>query len=895
MFRGGAANPYDDIVAKTTDENLTSENWELIMNLCDKVLDEGDQGARNVIAAILKRLAHRNANVQLYSLALVEALSKNCTVELHREIASRAFTQALEKLITDRTTHDKVRQRALSLIALWTAEWENDPSLGIMEECYNNLKAKHYKFDTPQEPPPPDVDAEVRRREEEELQRALEISVQDKGGRSAWGAYSLASSSGAGASGSQNGHQASAASSSSALPTNNPAPASYASGYSPAPARSDTVTQPHQTSATPGPVGGEYASYSAVGVTPASPSPSVTSVVTRVRALHTFEPTEPGELAFEKGDIIKVVDRGYKDWWRGQLKGRTGIFPVNYVEPLPEPTAAELAAEAQQESAVFSQAANVDRLLTMLRTLDPAKDNLADNEEIQELYRSSMALRPKIVKLIDKYSQKRADLVAMNESFVKARTIFDRMMEESLARHSGFYDQRPPYAQAQPSYQARPGSAQGGYGHGAPPQSYGWNPSVYDQPGYNAYPAPASAYAPGQEGTYPAPQAQPPEGPNAPYGSPQPSAQGQGQAYAQPPPAQGPYPQQPYAQGFPQPAQSTQGLPQYQSAPGQPDPNSQYGQPHPQSQPQPQPQAQPQVQGQLQGQPQPQAQGQPQPQAQFQPQPEPQAQPQSQSPQQQVQQQPAHQQPPPQQGPPYVYDPNGTYPDSNAQAWAQYYAQGGKDPTGAVYFLSVPGITDGGSQSPVAPAHAQQEQQQPQPQPQSQATQPQPQPQPQQTQPQPQSQLTRQESLPLPYPGPQSRQGTTSELANWAGPPQAQAQAQPQQQQPHSPGAGGIGGAFTQAIQQQQHQLHRQGSLVQSQSPSSPTLGAQAYPGQGAGAGAYAPVQTQSPAPYGAPGQHADGWQGQYQGLQSQFAGMHVGGGEGPAGGAPEPGQQVGA
>ena len=63
--------------------------------------------------------------------------------------------------------------------------------------------------------------------------------------------------------------------------------------------------------------------------------------------------------------------------------------------------------EAQQESSVFAQAANVDRLLTMLRTLDPAKDNLADNEEIQELYRSCMTLRPKIVKLIDKYSQKR--------------------------------------------------------------------------------------------------------------------------------------------------------------------------------------------------------------------------------------------------------------------------------------------------------------------------------------------------------------------------------------------------------------------------------------------------------------------------------------------------------
>ena len=55
------------------------------------------------------------------------------------------------------------------------------------------------------------------------------------------------------------------------------------------------------------------------------------NIVTRVRALHTFEAIEIGELAFEKGDIIKVIDQGYKDWWRGQLQGRTGIFPVNYV------------------------------------------------------------------------------------------------------------------------------------------------------------------------------------------------------------------------------------------------------------------------------------------------------------------------------------------------------------------------------------------------------------------------------------------------------------------------------------------------------------------------------------------------------------------------------------
>lgn len=50
---------------------------------------------------------------------------------------------------------------------------------------------------------------------------------------------------------------------------------------------------------------------------------------------------------------------------------------------MPEPTASELAKEAGQEAAVFAQAVNVEKLLNMLRALDPAKDNLADNEEIQ--------------------------------------------------------------------------------------------------------------------------------------------------------------------------------------------------------------------------------------------------------------------------------------------------------------------------------------------------------------------------------------------------------------------------------------------------------------------------------------------------------------------------------
>jgi signal transducing adaptor molecule len=149
--------------------------------------------------------------------------------------------------------------------------------------------------------------------------------VHDKGGRGQWSEYSLASSSGAGSS----------AGSSSTHPTETPTRATTTSstarptygGYvpaaSPAVSADPVISTPTRQ-------------YSTSSTALASPAASIKSqdsipIVTRVRALHTFEATENGELAFEKGDIIKVVDRGYKDWWRGQLKGRTGIFPVNYV------------------------------------------------------------------------------------------------------------------------------------------------------------------------------------------------------------------------------------------------------------------------------------------------------------------------------------------------------------------------------------------------------------------------------------------------------------------------------------------------------------------------------------------------------------------------------------
>jgi signal transducing adaptor molecule len=144
------------------------------------------------------------------------------------------------------------------------------------------------------------------------------------------------------------------------------------------------------------------------------PSGTTAATVSRVRALFDFQPSEPGELQFKKGDIIAVLESVYKDWWKGSLRGQTGIFPLNYVEKLQDPTRDELEKEAQTEAEVFAQIRNVEKLLALLSTnTQTGGGDGRDNEEITELYHSTLAIRPKLIELIGKYSQKKGEFATV--------------------------------------------------------------------------------------------------------------------------------------------------------------------------------------------------------------------------------------------------------------------------------------------------------------------------------------------------------------------------------------------------------------------------------------------------------------------------------------------------
>lgn len=381
------------------------------MEVVDKVQSE-DNGGKDAVASMIKRLSHRNANVQLFTLELANTLGLNCETKINRELASRAFTDALLRLANDRNTHTTVKAKILERMAAWTETFKKDPDLGIMEGQYNKLKSLNPNLHPPSAPSKSRLTDLDRQKEEEELQMALKLSIQDKSAQQAKTAQAVPSNAGT-----------------SELPT-------------------ATTSQPTLSGSTP-------------------------ATISRVRALFDFVPTEEGELEFRKGDIIAVLESAYKDWWKGSLRGQIGIFPLNYVEKLTDPTAEDKERAARMEAEVFGETKNVEKMLTLISSLNTSSGDVRHEEELAELndlYQRAIRIRPTVVELLGKYSQAKDDYTDLNEKYIRACRDYEALLDASMS-------------QSHQTYQY--GRPQHGYGGGyhpqnAPPQQ---DPARYYTPG----------------------------------------------------------------------------------------------------------------------------------------------------------------------------------------------------------------------------------------------------------------------------------------------------------------------------------------------------------------------------------------------------------------------------
>ena len=424
MFR--TPNPFEELVNKATDENLTTENWDLNLALCDRLASNDESDARKCLAAIQKRILNRNANVQLYAITLTDTLSKNCGDAVHHEIASRAFMQTLSKVVQDPNTHKLVKQRILRTLMSWRDEFSKDDTLGLVAETVHELREEYYDLD--EEPSPR---TQAHQSEEDELQRVLALSLHDQGGRGTNANHS--SSSGSGPSTSFVPQRAA----SPPLPTATTDRSSTSRFSMPNPydidaAQDSASVDQGESSVMPvaQPTTTQSAASSGPDATIARRTASARPAF--VRALYDFEPDEPGELAFRRGDVVRVLDSVYEQWWRGELRHQVGIFPVNYVEAMPDTTPDMIHQEQELERMVFTNASDIHVLHARLQQLRPT-DNFVDDDELQDLYQRSLALRPKIIRLMETYHTKVQELRSLNDKFVRARSMLDDLIQQHVS------------------------------------------------------------------------------------------------------------------------------------------------------------------------------------------------------------------------------------------------------------------------------------------------------------------------------------------------------------------------------------------------------------------------------------------------------------------------------
>lgn len=64
---------------------------------------------------------------------------------------------------------------------------------------------------------------------------------------------------------------------------------------------------------------------------PMPPPPQRPTAAPKCRALYDFDAEDGTELSFRAGDVITIIKKS-QDWWEGELNGRRGLFPGNYVE-----------------------------------------------------------------------------------------------------------------------------------------------------------------------------------------------------------------------------------------------------------------------------------------------------------------------------------------------------------------------------------------------------------------------------------------------------------------------------------------------------------------------------------------------------------------------------------